>query len=62
MSPLTSVANLRSPGNSPAGVSFLHQGKRPKLPVSEATSLSFFWLSLRVSFPITRYLQFPGRR
>jgi hypothetical protein len=42
MSPLTQVANLRSPGIPPAGVSFLHQGERPKLPVSEATFLSFF--------------------
>ena len=32
MSPQTSVANLRSPGNSPCGASFLHQGERPKLP------------------------------
>jgi hypothetical protein len=31
MSPQTSVANLRSPGNSPCRGFVLHQGKRPKL-------------------------------
>jgi hypothetical protein len=80
MSPQTSVANLRSPGIPPAGVSLLSQAERFKLSsvrdAVEATAIGHrncnsgfseatfvpVWLSLRVGFRITRYLQFSGSK
>ena len=80
MSPQTSVANLRSPGNSPCRGFALSQAERFKLSsvrdaveaaairhrncnsgFSEATFVPV-WLSLRVGFQITRYLQFSGSK
>src|SRR5690349_20375954 len=80
MSPQTSVANLRSPGNSPCRGFALSQAERFKLSsVREAveaaairhrncnsgfsdTTFVPVWLSLRVGFQITRYLQFSGSK